>query len=213
MYIVIIILAVIPSYKVISIKNYCNNLQQGFNAILAFFFSSSLLLLSIVRVIIQWYKREKKKIAKSRDYIVDTLLSILRFSTTISKALNFPLWFESRAPWTIFNFSPPPLPESLWRMTNGVSRISVSPIRTVVQTYPSAPVNRQILLDQQGYGWKESWGLLESILDDRAHMDGGPLFSQWRFAHVRDTCTESMTSRKKERCWLYIYIRLLFRIL
>lgn len=61
MYIVIIILAVIPSYKVISIKNYCNNLQQGFNAILAFFFSSSLLLLSIVRVIIQWYKRERKK--------------------------------------------------------------------------------------------------------------------------------------------------------
>lgn len=36
-------------------------------------------------------------------------------------------------------------------------------------------------------------------------MDGGPLFSQWRFAHVQDTCTESMTSRKKERCWLYIY--------
>lgn len=50
--------------------------------------------------------QKKKRIAKPRRWDYRSI-RCCRFSTAVSKALNFPLWFESRAPWTIFNFSPP----------------------------------------------------------------------------------------------------------
>lgn len=151
------------------------------------------LLLSIVRVIIQWYK--KKRIAKPRRWDYRSI-RCCRFSTAVSKALNFPLWFESRAPWTIFNFSPPNR-FGAWQMED--SRLE----RSFRRICAPLILNRQmILLDQQGYGWKESWGLLESILDDsRARINGGgaPLLSmafRSRTGHVHGVNDEQQKERK-----------------
>lgn len=91
------------------IENYCNNLQRGYTMQIFFFHYHLSYNYSTMQ------KKDDCKTTNRWDY----LFTILHLA--ISKALNFPLWFESRAPWTIFNFSPPSLFESLWRMTNGRS--------------------------------------------------------------------------------------------
>lgn len=139
--------------------------------------------------------QKKKRIAKPRRWDYRSI-RCCRFSTAVSKALNFPLWFESRAPWTIFNFSPPNR-FGAWQMED--SRLE----RSFRRICAPLILNRQmILLDQQGYGWKESWGLLESILDDsRARINGGgaPLLSmafRSRTGHVHGVNDEQQKERK-----------------
>lgn len=115
------------------IENYCNNLQRGYTMQIFFFHYHLSYNYSTMQ------KKDDCKTTNRWDY----LFTILHLA--ISKALNFPLWFESRAPWTIFNFSPPSLFESLWRMTNGRSSFAPPPIRNTkivyLYCYPS-PIDR-----------------------------------------------------------------------
>lgn len=102
MYIVIIILAVI-SYPISCFYQelFYTICDAILDAILANFF-----FIIVDRARNYSMIQKKKRIAKPRRWDYRSI-RCCRFSTAVSKALNFPLWFESRAPWTIFNFSPP----------------------------------------------------------------------------------------------------------
>lgn len=110
MYIVIIILAVI-SYPISCF--YQELFYTICDAILDAMLANFFLLLSIVRVIIQWYKKKKDCKTTSMRLSVDTLLSIFHRGFESPK---FSALIRISSTLNDFQFLPS---QSLWRMTNG----------------------------------------------------------------------------------------------